>query len=67
IALYFQGKSDEVLLEKKEEKYLLGRTRRDAPDIDWTVKVYGRAKLGDIVNVRITKSSFYSLEGMISE
>ncbi|MGC9065471.1 MAG: 30S ribosomal protein S12 methylthiotransferase RimO, partial [Candidatus Ratteibacteria bacterium] len=31
IALSFQGKTVEVLIEKKEEKYLLGRTRRDAP------------------------------------
>ncbi|HOK80581.1 MAG TPA: 30S ribosomal protein S12 methylthiotransferase RimO [bacterium] len=67
IASSFQGKTVEVLIEKQEEKYLLGRTQRDAPDIDWTVKVHGRAKLGDIVNVRITETSFYSLEGMVSE
>jgi len=67
IAASFSGKTVEVLIEKQGKKYLSGRTRMDAPDIDWTVKVYGQAKQGDIVNVRITKSSFYSLEGIVSE
>ncbi|MCM8814668.1 MAG: 30S ribosomal protein S12 methylthiotransferase RimO [Candidatus Omnitrophica bacterium] len=61
----FVGKEIDVLVEKKKDDYLIGRTQMDAPDIDWTVRIYGKASIGDIVRVRITKSSPYCLTGSI--
>lgn len=65
IADSFVGKVLDVLIEKEMNGYLSGRTQMDAPEIDWTVKVYGKARPGDIVKVKITKNSEYSLSGKI--
>ncbi len=65
LASSFRDRILEVIIERDENGYFSGRTQMDAPDIDWSVRVYGDAGVGDIVNVRITGSSTYSLSGSI--
>jgi ribosomal protein S12 methylthiotransferase len=56
-----EGLSDETDL------LLKGRSSRQAPDIDGQVYVTaGEAKVGDIVDLRITDSSDYDLIGEIA-
>ncbi|MCM8821665.1 MAG: 30S ribosomal protein S12 methylthiotransferase RimO [Candidatus Omnitrophica bacterium] len=61
----FVGKEIDVLVEKNGNGCLEGRTEMDAPDIDWTAKIYGRASIGDTVRIKIIKSSPYCLKGTI--
>jgi len=65
IASSFIGQTLDVLIEDRSEGICVGRTQRDAPDIDWTVKIRGKRKPGEIVKVKITRSFYYSLEGVI--
>lgn len=67
IASSFKGKILDVIIEKKQDNHFLGRTQMDAPDIDWSVKVHGKAKLGDILKVRITKAFSFGLSGFICD
>ena len=59
----FIGKNVDVIIDRENKNGLTGRTEFDAPDIDCIVKVKGRAKTGDFVNVKILKSSDYTLTG----
>ncbi len=59
----FIGKNIDVIIDKKTKDILTGRTQFDAPDIDCTVKIKGKAKTGDIINVQIIKASGYTLSG----
>jgi ribosomal protein S12 methylthiotransferase len=61
------GENVEVLIDKKTKNQLIGRTQCDAPDIDCEVQITGNAKIGDIVNVKITKTSAYTLTGIINK
>ena len=55
INLRFVGKTLDVLIEGvQEDGMLIGRTYRDAPEIDGLVFVSGSATVGSIVPVRIT-------------
>ncbi len=55
INLRFVGKTMDVLIEGiQEDGMLIGRTYRDAPEIDGLVFVSGSAPVGSIVPVRIT-------------
>ncbi|HEX67650.1 MAG TPA: 30S ribosomal protein S12 methylthiotransferase RimO [bacterium] len=58
-----QGKVLKVLIEGEEKGYLIGRSERDAPEIDEMVKVKGDVKIGEIVKVKIKKVGEYFLEG----
>ncbi|MCK7482086.1 MAG: hypothetical protein M0C28_36750 [Candidatus Moduliflexus flocculans] len=42
----------------------IGRSYRDAPEIDGLVFIEGNAKIGDIVPVRITGAMAYDLSGV---
>lgn len=61
----FIGKSIEVLIEgaDPEEKISVGRTYRDAPEIDGLVFVNGLFNVGDMINVSITEALEYDLIG----
>jgi len=59
------GKTLNVLIERKKDSMLIGRSERDAPNVDGLVYVRGKAKIGDIVKVKITKAYEYDLEGEI--
>jgi ribosomal protein S12 methylthiotransferase len=63
------GTVEQAIIEgysEETELLLKGRTSRQAPDIDGQVYITaGDAKIGDIVNLRITDSSDYDLIGEI--
>jgi len=65
----FIGRTVEVLVEgysEETELLLQGRTSQQAPDIDGIVLINdGQAKVGDLVQVRITDSMEYDLIGEI--
>ena len=59
----------DVLIEGEGElagrSVRVGRSRRDAPEVDGLVFVEGPAKLGEIVPVRVTRSLEYDLVGEV--
>lgn len=65
----FIGKTVEVIIEGLSEEtdlLLQGRTSQQAPEIDGVTYINdGNAKIGDIVQVRITDSAEYDLVGEI--
>lgn len=55
INMKFAGKTLDVLIEGiQEDRMLVGRSYRDAPEIDGLVFVSGKAPIGEIVPVKIT-------------
>jgi ribosomal protein S12 methylthiotransferase len=63
----FVGKKLDVLIEARDKykKLYLGRSYRDAPEIDGWVFVEGRTEIGQIVPVRITGAMTYDLSGVV--
>ena len=60
----YVGKTLDVLVEGRDKKISIGRSYRDAPEIDGLVFIEGDAKIGDIVPVRITGAMAYDLTGV---
>jgi ribosomal protein S12 methylthiotransferase len=60
----YVGKTLDVLIEGRDKGIAIGRSYRDAPEIDGLVFVEGDAKIGDIVPVRITGAMAYDLTGV---
>jgi len=60
----YVGKVLDVLIEGKDKGISIGRSYRDAPEIDGLVFVEGDAKIGDIIPVRITGAMAYDLTGV---
>lgn len=60
----FVGKTLDVLIEGRDGSIAIGRSYRDAPEIDGLVFVEGNAKIGEIVPVRITGAMAYDLTGV---
>ena len=58
------GKRLDVLIEGMDKGISIGRSYRDAPEIDGMVFVEGRAKIGEIVPTRITGAMAYDLTGI---
>lgn len=56
----FVGQKLRVLVDKPG----VARSHADAPEIDGSVKVTGRASVGEFVNVRVTGASEYDLTGV---
>ncbi len=63
----YVGKTLDVLIEGFDNGISIGRSYRDAPEIDGMVFVEGKAKVGDIVPVRITGAMAYDLTGALVE
>jgi len=63
----YVGKTLDVLVEGFDNGISIGRSYRDAPEIDGMVFVEGKAKIGDIVPVRITGAMAYDLTGALVE
>ncbi len=63
----FVGQTLDALLEGVGEGLTLGRTYRDAPEIDGWVLIPGEWPVGEIVPVRITSALEYDLWGEIKE
>lgn len=63
----YVGKTLDVLIEGFDNGISIGRSYRDAPEIDGMIFVEGQAKLGDIVPVRITGAMAYDLTGVLAQ
>ena len=60
----YVGKTLDVLVEGRDKGIAIGRSYRDAPEIDGMVFVEGDAQIGDIVPVKITGAMAYDLTGV---
>jgi ribosomal protein S12 methylthiotransferase len=63
--LGFMGKTLDVLFEGVGDGLSVGRSYRDAPEIDGLVIVEGRAPLGELSPVHITGAMDYDLSGVL--
>jgi ribosomal protein S12 methylthiotransferase len=61
----YMGKTLDVLFEGQGDGLSMGRSYRDAPEIDGLVIVEGEAPLGNILPVRITGAMPYDLSGVL--
>lgn len=61
----FVGKTLDVLVEGVDDGLSIGRSYRDAPEIDGMVIVEGKLPEGKIVPVRITGAMVYDLTGVV--
>jgi ribosomal protein S12 methylthiotransferase len=61
----FIGKTLNVLVEGQGDGLSLGRSYRDAPEIDGMVIIDGEAPVGEIVPVRISGALAYDLSGAV--
>jgi ribosomal protein S12 methylthiotransferase len=62
----YVGKTLDVLIEGKNETTSIGRSYRDAPEIDGLVFAEGSAEVGGLVPVRITGAMVHDLLGTLS-
>ena len=60
----YVGKTLEVLVEGFDNGISVGRSYRDAPEIDGLVFIEGKLEIGQIVPVRITGAMAYDLTGV---
>jgi ribosomal protein S12 methylthiotransferase len=60
----YVGKTLDVLVEGYGDGLSIGRSYRDAPEIDGMVLVEGKAKVGEIAQVKITGAMVYDLTGV---
>ena len=63
----YVGKTLDVLVEGFDNGISIGRSYRDAPEIDGMVLIEGKANVGDIVPVRITGAMAYDLTGVLTQ
>ncbi len=63
----YVGKTLDVLVEGFDNGIAIGRSYRDAPEIDGMVFVEGNAKVGEIVSARITGAMAYDLTGALAQ
>jgi len=64
------GKTFRVIIDREEGEYWIGRTQYDSPEVDCEVLITppsplskGDVKIGDIINVEITKAEEFDLYG----
>jgi ribosomal protein S12 methylthiotransferase len=60
----YVGKTMDVLVEGRDKGIAIGRSYRDAPEIDGLVFIEGNARIGEIVPVKITGAMAYDLTGL---
>jgi len=63
----YVGKTLDVLIEGFDDGIAIGRSYRDAPEIDGLVFIEGEAEIGAMVPVRITGAMAYDLTGVLAE
>jgi len=63
----FIGQTLPVLIEGQDGKLSLGRSYRDAPEIDGMVIIEGKLPVGELLPVRITGALAYDLTGVTTE
>lgn len=63
--LSFVGKTLKVLVESKESEYYIGRSYRDAPEVDGEIlfKANSKIKFGNFYNLLVTDCDEYDLYG----
>ena len=61
----YVGQTLDVLIEGFDKGLSIGRSYRDAPEIDGLVVVEGKAEIGSIVPVKITGAMAYDLTGIV--
>ena len=61
----YVGRTLDVLVEGYDNGLTIGRSYRDAPEIDGLVFAEGRAEIGQIVPVKITGAMAYDLTGSL--
>ena len=60
------GQTLKVIIDRKEDKYYIGRTEFDSPEVDPEVLVEGsNLKVGEFYMVKITAADIYELSGKI--
>lgn len=59
------GKTLEVLIEGNGDGLSMGRTYRDAPEIDGLMIVEGEHSPGEMIQVRVTDAMAYDLSGIL--
>ena len=60
----YVGRTLDVLVEGRDKGIAIGRSYRDAPEIDGMVFIEGDARIGEIVPVKITGAMAYDLTGV---
>lgn len=60
----YVGKTLDVLVEGRDKGIVIGRSYRDAPEIDGMVFMEGNAEIGNILPVKITGAMAYDLTGV---
>ena len=63
----YVGKTLDVLIEGIDKGISVGRSYRDAPEIDGMVFLEGKAKIGEILPARITGAMAYDLTGVLEK
>ena len=63
----FVGQTLDVLIEGQGDGLSLGRSYRDAPEIDGMVIIEGDVPVGELVPVRITGAMSYDLTGVVDQ
>ncbi len=61
----WEGRTLRVLVEEQREGWLLGRSHRDAPEIDGVVYARGAVEPGSFVDVQVTQGREYDLYGVV--
>ncbi len=59
------GKKLDILVEGRQDEFAIGRSYRDAPEIDGLVFASGQAEIGEMVPVLITNALIHDLSGKI--
>jgi len=62
----YVGKTLDILIEGRDNDISVGRSYRDAPEIDGMVLVEGKVKVGEIVPVKVTGAMAYDLTGVLA-
>ncbi len=60
------GRDLKVLVDEVRDGWLIGRSHRDAPEIDGLVFARGQANAGDIVEITIDSAEAYDLYGSVT-
>ncbi|MBI3176213.1 MAG: 30S ribosomal protein S12 methylthiotransferase RimO [Chloroflexi bacterium] len=63
----YVGKTLDVLVEGFDNGISIGRSYRDAPEIDGLVLIEGRVKIGEIIPARITGAMAYDLTAVVDK
>lgn len=63
----YVGKTLDVLVEGYDKGLTIGRSYRDAPEIDGLVFAEGKAEIGQMVKVKISGSMAYDLTGSLAQ